>query len=127
MRSGLRTEIDYHVAWRIMTLREEKAISRQEMSANTGIPTERIYRMETCNATLGALELKLFADILEVTPQYFFDGLKPTHFPSAIKQDMPKPNVLANAAEFARFFLRIDNYGIRNRFSAVVRNAALKF
>lgn len=127
MNTAWDTEIDFHVAWRVMTRREEKAISRQEMSAETGIPADDIYRMETCNAALGALELKLFADVLGVTPQYFFVGLQPLPILPAVKRQFPKAAELAEATALVRFFMQIDDHDVRSKFAAVTRNAALNY
>lgn len=125
MITAVDSDIDYHVAWRLMTLREEKVVSRQEMSELTNIPTETIYRMETCNAAIGAPELSLFADVLGVTPGYFFEDLEPIPTALGVKRRLPDQAALGSAKALARFFLTIDDQDIRNRFGAVVRNAAL--
>ncbi|MCP4366559.1 MAG: helix-turn-helix transcriptional regulator [Deltaproteobacteria bacterium] len=68
-------EIDKHIGKRIRSMRLLRGLSQVQLSKNTGVTYQQIQKYETGKNRMGGSRIYKIANILEVSPLYFFEGL----------------------------------------------------
>lgn len=103
------TAIDAHVGNRIRVRRSFLRISQEKLGERLGVSFQQIQKYEKGVNRIGAGQLFHIAKLLQVEPNYFFDGL---------------PAVEAGEAGFAEGQTRIPPAGIEDTAEGLALNHA---
>ena len=66
--------IDRHVAERIRMQRKVRGLSQTELGKALGVSYQQVQKYENGKNRLGASRLQQIANVLDVTPDFFFEG-----------------------------------------------------
>ncbi len=68
-------EIDAYIGKRLRTLRNLRGMSQVKLSQNIGVSFQQIQKYENGKNRMGGSRIYQMANIMEVSPLYFFEGL----------------------------------------------------
>jgi len=71
-------EIDKHVGRQLRVMRAARGMTQEDLSGKLGISYQQLHKYETGANSIAASRLYDIAQILGVSPDAFFEGLKPT-------------------------------------------------
>ena len=123
MQKTLSQQIDYHIAWRLTQLREAREISREQLAALINIPVHDIYRFETAHTAMNARELAIFAKVLNVTPNEFYEQLDTKNIDAEILKPISSVKPGLRTIELIHNFLKISCARSRQSFGLAARQA----
>jgi transcriptional regulator with XRE-family HTH domain len=69
-------DTDAFVGGRVRTRRLELEMSQEKLGDLLGISFQQVQKYEKGNNRIGASRIRQLAEVLEVSPAYFFEGLK---------------------------------------------------
>jgi transcriptional regulator with XRE-family HTH domain len=69
-------DIDRHIAARLRQLRITTGLTQQMLADLIGVTCQQAHKYETGTNRISASRLYLIAKVLEVDPEYFFEGLR---------------------------------------------------
>ncbi len=72
-------ETDKHIGQRLKSLRQLRGFSQDQLGKKTGVTYQQIQKYETGKNRMGGSRIYKIANILEVSPLYFFEGLPSIH------------------------------------------------
>ena len=72
---GIATSIDVHVGLRLRQKRQLRGLSQEKMAEGIGLTFQQIQKYERGLNRVSAGRLYQFAQLLEVSPLYFYEGL----------------------------------------------------
>jgi len=87
-------DIDTRVGRRLRGRRIELRLTQADLANGLGISFQQVQKYETGSNRMGASRLMQVAQILQVTPSYFFEGAKPVKREGSVEPD------IANLDEF---------------------------
>jgi transcriptional regulator with XRE-family HTH domain len=104
------SEIDAHVGSRIRSRREGLGMSQARLGSRLGLTFSQVQKYEKGSNRIGAGRLLLVAEALEVSVQYFFEGLNRTDMTAESTRDAdpsppidkPAPDSVADALKAIR-------------------------
>lgn len=112
-----RTEsLDRHIGIYLRQLRESRGLTQTELAHKSGVSYQQIHKYENGNNRISASRLGLFAEILDVPIQSFYEGTSNGFFGSA---DTIAADRLC--LEVARHFRRIANPRYQEALHLLVR------
>jgi transcriptional regulator with XRE-family HTH domain len=111
-------EIDQHVGQRLRERRTVMGLSQTALADGLGIAFQQIQKYETGFNRIAASRLYACAQLLDVPPEYFFEGLEGSDSgtPDEMRSD--------EAVKLARAYYRIDDPAKRHRVRMLVRAIA---
>jgi transcriptional regulator with XRE-family HTH domain len=68
--------IDLHIAKRLRRRRMQLGLTQLEIGAQIGVRFQQIQKYECAANSIKAARLWSLAEALQVSPEYFFEGLK---------------------------------------------------
>ena len=71
-------EIDKHVGRQLRVMRAARGMTQEDLSSKLGISYQQLHKYETGANSIAASRLYDIAQLLGVSPDAFFEGLKPT-------------------------------------------------
>jgi transcriptional regulator with XRE-family HTH domain len=84
--------VDIHVGKRLRLRRRLQGFTLEEMSALLGVTYQQVYKYETAQNRISASRLYELSVILEVSPDYFFEGFDPTGRGRAERRELYVPS-----------------------------------
>ena len=108
-RSSSEIDYDKHVGRRIRERRMVLGLSQTDLADGLGISFQQLHKYEKGSSRMGAGRLYGCAELLDVPPEYFFEGLdgSDSGTPDEMKSD--------EAFKLARAYYRISDPGMRQR------------
>jgi transcriptional regulator with XRE-family HTH domain len=108
--------LDQHIGTYLRRLRESRGLTQTDLAQKAGVSYQQIHKYENGSNRISAGRLGLFAEILDVPVQSFYDGM--AQYP-AISPDVAAADRLC--LEMARHFRRIDNPRYQEAVHLLVR------
>lgn len=128
-------EVDIHVGTRLKQRRVAMGMSQGELAEAVGITFQQVQKYERGANRMSASRLYEFANVLDVTVGYFFEGIEPESqvnktASAGFAEDAtgfehePAGGSSRESLEFIRSFQRIRDPKQRKALSAFVRSIA---
>jgi transcriptional regulator with XRE-family HTH domain len=119
--------VDHHVGSRVRMRRTMLGMSQEKLATGLGLTFQQIHKYETGTVRIGSGQLMQIASILQVPPEFFFDGV-----PGQNKIDSAAPSpayvsdflATADGLALARAFNRLPNAKLRRSILALVESVA---
>ena len=107
--------LDIHIGQMLRLRRKMMGMSQSELGKRVGITFQQIQKYERGDNSVNARRLHELADILQVSPMYFYEGYKQ----SAL---LSEPEGLSTQAmHLANNFEHIDSKNVRKQICGLVR------
>ncbi len=125
MAKRIVNAVDHHVAAQIRIQRKARGLSQTELGKALGVSYQQIQKYENGKNRLGASRLQQIATVLDVTPDFFFEG--------ETKSGVSSPKDLAVIDDFifsrdgvalSRAFTKITDAKMRRRIVSLVEHLA---
>ncbi len=111
-------EIDQYIGQRLRSLRQLRGISQNHIGERTGLTFQQIQKYETGKNRMGGSRIYQIANILGVSPLYFFEGLPGIHLQNPAIIDM-------ETAKIANLIQDMDDHS-KKAIGQLVRSFACK-
>jgi len=116
--------VDVHVGKRLRQRRTFVGMTQEQLGASLGITFQQIQKYERGANRIGASRLFDICRILEVTPQFFFEGM-PADAATPLDDPRPAPRaedpVDRETMELVRAYRQIENAAVRQRLLDLAR------
>jgi transcriptional regulator with XRE-family HTH domain len=88
-------EIDKHVGKQLRVMRAARGLTQEALAASLGISYQQLHKYETGANSIAASRMYEIAQILCVSPDAFFEGLRPTtHLETAGEELLSRDQVV---------------------------------
>jgi transcriptional regulator with XRE-family HTH domain len=127
MAKRIVTAIDRHVAAQIRIQRKARGLSQTELGKALGVSYQQIQKYENGKNRLGASRLQQIANVLDVAPDFFFEGESARVLGSsgaketALIQDFISSR---DGIHLSKAFLKISDAKMRRSIVALVKQIA---
>jgi transcriptional regulator with XRE-family HTH domain len=74
--SLLDEQVDLHIGKRLRRRRIQLGLTQSQVAIGVGVRFQQIHKYECAACRISAARLWLLAQVLDVAPSYFFDGLQ---------------------------------------------------
>jgi transcriptional regulator with XRE-family HTH domain len=119
--------VDVHVGKRLRQRRTFVGMTQEQLGAALGITFQQVQKYERGANRVGASRLFDICRILDVQPQYFFEGM-PEGAPSFADLNQTAPRAEdpldRETMELVRAYRRIDSAPVRHRLLELARTLA---
>ena len=125
---GKPDPIDIAVGLRIRARRRMMGLSQRELAEAVGITFQQVQKYETARNRVGSSRLQKIADVLRVSPSFFFATVADTPYPvtpsSQAADGMSNFLATSEGQELNRAFCRITRPAIRAKLIQLVKAAS---
>jgi transcriptional regulator with XRE-family HTH domain len=118
------TSVDKHVGRRLRVRRTMLGMSQTELANSVDITFQQVQKYERGSNRIGASRLYQFAQVLDVPPGYFFEGLGADRRTARKNPMEDRVWFKRETLELARAYARIGNTPMRELLLKLVRAAA---
>lgn len=112
------SSIDMHLGAKLRDARTFRHLSQTDLGDHLGLSFQQIQKYEEGDNRIAAATLHLFAKVLGIKPEWFFEGL------DAINEGERPPMLDAQQRRLLEAFDRIAERGIRNGLAAFINALA---
>jgi transcriptional regulator with XRE-family HTH domain len=121
--TGVPDPVDVHVGARIRTRRLLHDMNQDTLATALGLTFQQVQKYESGANRVSASRLFEIAEVLGVTPEYFFSGLpfddegEPTPEDQRVREMMQRPETI----DLVRVYCGISDPAIRRQFMEMAR------
>src|SRR5882762_2895615 len=122
--------VDSHVGARIRLRRGMIGMTQEVLGRKLGITFQQVQKYEKGANRVGASRLQQIANILQVTPAFFFEGAPAIPGQKSVTKEMPSPAYVtdfissADGLALMKAFTRIKDRVLRRRIVELVNQIA---
>jgi transcriptional regulator with XRE-family HTH domain len=113
---------DLHVGNRVRMRRQALGISQEKIGAMVGVTFQQVQKYERGTNRISASRLHQMADILKVTPDYFFDGAG--HKEIEFRDEVTELFTTSEGRDLMTAFSKLPTNKLRRRIVALVEELA---
>ena len=117
---------DIHVGGKLRARRLKKGLTQTALAEKLGLSFQQIQKYETGANRISASKMWDLGLILDVRPEYFFDGLEPHKSRASASRESARAESKADnlQTDLNRYFLKIRDPQKRRRVVYLVRSIA---
>ena len=111
--------VDLYVGARVRSLRVLRGVSQTELAEKIGNSFQQVQKYETGSNRISASKLHSISKILDVQPNYFFEGMDDEK-----KTDTDKTAASLRAVRVGAYFENIPNQEVKERLYSLIKAMA---
>ncbi len=120
--------VDTHVGRRMRQQRELRGLTQVELARQLGLSFQQVQKYETGANRISASKMWQLCEVLDMTPGYFFEGLKGKRprgrRPRGIAKELPNGRVARQVLDLNKAFKQIDDTRVRRQVVQLVKSLA---
>lgn len=118
--------VDRHVGLRIRMRRKELGVSQEKLADAVGLTFQQVQKYERGSNRVSASRLWEIAAALQVTINYFYEGLpEPTEVAAGpVRRDVEDLLLTHDGPELAASFLKVRDPKVRRKLVELIRSLA---
>ncbi len=110
--------VDLYVGARVRSLRVLRGVSQTELAQKIGNSFQQVQKYETGSNRISASKLHSISKILDVQPNYFFEGVDDE------KPETAKTNASLRAVRVGAYFENIPSLEVKERLYSLIKAMA---